>query len=467
MTFLSKIFIENYIGKQIHMIGIGGSSMSGLAKMLVSLGYQVSGSDNAKSHTTDQLELLGITVFIGHNENNIKEADLVVYSAAILEDNPEREEADRRQIPSMDRAALLGQLMKNYSESIAISGTHGKTSVTGMLSQILIESQVDPTIHIGGNLDFIGGNIHIGQAPLFITEACEFNGSFLHMSPTIAVVLNIEEDHLDYYKDIHHIESTFASFVSLLPEKGLLIGNGDDERVVKLMNNSNKKFVSFGISSVNDFYPENLTFNTLGMGSFTFMNKGTSLGKVHLMVPGVFNVLNALAALTTAFYLKADMDTACLSLSHFVGVHRRFEKTGEVDGVVLYHDYAHNPTEMSNILSVAKMQPHNRLWAVMQPHTYSRVKRLFKDYLTCTKEADFTLVTDIYAAREKDPGDIHSSMIVNGMKEHHINAHLTPTFDDTEAYLRAHWQPGDLVITMSCGNIDLLNEQIHNHGDTE
>ena len=410
---------------------------------------------------------MGIPIAIGHRRDNVLGADLVIYSAAILADNPEIVEAKAQNIPLLERAELLGQLMKNYTQSVAISGTHGKTSVTGMLAQALIEANANPTIHIGGVLDFIGGSTHIGSKDLFIAEACEFNGSFLHMFPTMALVLNIEEDHLDYYKDIKAIEEAFLAFVSLLPQQdGLIIGNGDDPLVLSLLTKAGRPSKTFGLAPNNDFYPANLTYNTLGMGAFTLMHQKEALGQVHLMVPGFFNVQNALAALAAAYELGADMTLACGALSHFTGVHRRFEKTGEVDGVTLYHDYGHNPTEMKNALSVAKMQPHNRLWAVVQPHTYSRVKRLFKDYLTCTSGADFTLVTDIYAAREKDPGDIHSSMLVEGMKNHGIDAHLTPSFDDTEAYLRAHWQPGDLVITMSCGNINLLNEQIQNNGNT-
>ncbi len=458
--------IEDYKGKTIHMIGIGGSSMSGLAKMLLELGYKVQGSDNAQSHTTDELKTLAIPVSIGHIKNNISGADFVVYSAAISNENPEIIEAKALHLPMIERAELLGQLMKNYPQSVAISGTHGKTSVTGMLAQALIESNLDPTVHIGGKLDFIGGSTHIGNNELFIAEACEFNGSFLHMHPTTALVLNIEEDHLDYYKDLKAIEEAFFDFISLLPQSGLVIGNGDDQKVTALLTKANRKSSRFGLEATNDFYPANLQYNTLGMGSFTLMHQNQSLGEVHLSVPGAFNVLNALAALSAAYHLGAEMALATKALSHFLGVHRRFERTGEVDGVVLYHDYAHNPTEMRNVLSVAKMQPHNRLWAVMQPHTYSRVKRLFNDYLTCTSAADFTLVTDIYAAREKDPGDIHAAMLVEGMKAKGVNAHLTPTFNDTEAYLRANWQPGDLVITMSCGNINMLNEQIQNNGDS-
>ena len=452
--------IRDYQGKRVHMIGIGGSSMSGLAQMLLEKGYHVTGSDNVHSHSVEKLEAMGVPVAVGHREENVRGADMAVYSAAILPDNPERMELGRLMIPNMERAALLGQLMEGYRKAVGISGTHGKTTTTAMLSQILMEGGLDPTIHIGGHLDAVGGSTRIGGGDAFIAEACEFSGSFLHMRPTIALVLNIEEDHLDYYRDIDDIQDAFGKYLALLPENGLAIGWGDDFRVMRLFEALDRENQTFGFDGKNDWQPSQLHYDTLGRGSFDLLYKGKKLCHVAMAVPGSFNVLNGLAALACAYRLGADMQKAALSLGRFSGAHRRFELTGVVQGVKLYHDYGHNPTEMRNALSIAKLQPHNRLWAVMQPHTYSRVKRLFKDYLPCTKAADITLVTDIYAAREKDPGDIHASMVVLGMRENGIDAHHTPTFNDTEAYLRAHWQPGDLVITMGCGNINLLNEQI-------
>ncbi len=452
--------IREFLGKRVHMIGIGGSSMSGLAQMLLEKGYRVTGSDNMQSHTVEKLSAMGIPVAVGHRAENVQGADLAVYSAAILPDNPERVALAELQIPNMERAALLGQLMEGYSEAVAISGTHGKTTTTAMLSQILLEGGMDPTIHIGGRLDAVGGSTRIGGGEAFVAEACEFSGSFLHMHPTVAVILNIEEDHLDYYKDINDIQDAFGKFLSLLPETGMAVGWGDDFRIAALLEKLPVKTQTFGFGDKNDWRPAELHYDALGRGSFDLLFRGKKLCHVDMAVPGNFNVLNGLAAMACAGYLGADMAKAAFSLGRFSGAHRRFEHTGTVQGVKLYHDYGHNPTEMKNALSIAKLQPHNRLWAVMQPHTYSRVKRLFDDYLTCTAAADITLVTDIYAAREKDPGDIRASMVVEGMVKNGIDAHLTPTFDDTEAYLRAHWQPGDLVITMGCGNINLLNEQI-------
>ncbi|MDY3816298.1 MAG: UDP-N-acetylmuramate--L-alanine ligase [Candidatus Limiplasma sp.] len=456
--------IRDYQGKHIHMIGIGGSSMSGLAQMLLEKGYRLTGSDNLETYTTRHVrEDLHIPVTIGHKAENVHGADLVVYTVAILPDNPERVEMERLGIPSIERATLLGQLMEGYGTAIGVCGAHGKTSTTSMLSQVMMECGMDPTIHIGGQLDFIGGSTRIGKSDTFLAEACEFNASFLHLRPTVAVVLNIDADHLDFYKDIDDIQQTFGKFLALLPQNGCAIGNGDDRRVVELLKALSCAHYTFGFGETCDYRPLNLQYDELGRGDFDLAFQGQVLGHVAMQVAGSFQVDNALATLACAHYQHADMQKACHAMSEFKGAHRRFELTSVVEGVKLYHDYGHNPTEMRNVLSVARLQPHNRLWAVMQPHTYSRVKRLFDDYLTCTRDADITLVTDIYAAREKDPGDIKAEMVVEGMKRHGINAVHTPSFDDTEIYLREHWQPGDLVLTMGCGNINQLNDQILEH----
>lgn len=456
--------IRDYQGKHIHMIGIGGSSMSGLAQMLLEKGYVVSGSDNLETYATKHLRNdLHVPVTIGHKAENVHGADFVVYTVAILPDNPERVEMERLGIPNIERATLLGQLMEGFGTAIGVCGAHGKTTTTSMLSQVLMECGMDPSIHIGGSLDFIGGSTRIGKSDTFLAEACEFNASFLHLRPTVAVVLNIDADHLDFYRDIDHIQETFGKFLALLPQDGLAIGNGDDKRIMQLLGALACQTLTFGMENDCDYMPLNLRYDEFGHAEFDLGYRGQALGHVRLTVPGAFQVYNALAALSCAHARGADMATACHAMSEFKGAHRRFELTGTIDGVKLYHDYGHNPTEMRNVLEVAHMQPHNRLWAVMQPHTFSRVKRLFADYLTCTKVADITLVTDIYAAREKDPGDIKAEQIVAGMRENGINAIHTPTFDDTEAYLRNHWQPGDLVLTMGCGNINQLNDRIQAH----
>ena len=461
------VHIRDYKGKQIHMIGIGGSSMSGLAEMLLKEGYTLSGSDNANSHAVERLRQKGVPVTVGHFAENVEGKDLIIFSAAILPDNPERMQAKALGIPEMERSVLLGQLMQNHAHAVCVSGTHGKTTTSSMIAQALLDCGKDPTVHIGGRLDALGGGSRVGGKDVFVAEACEFHGSFLEMSPTTAVVLNIEEDHLDYYKDIHDICRAFGNFLALLPENGVAIGWGEDPWIPGLFEKLSCKTITYGMGEGCDYYPENLSYSDTGCARFDVMYKGEKEAFVSLSVPGKFNVLNSLAAYAAVRSAGVEAEEAAKALTAFTGVHRRFELTGVIDGVKMYHDYGHNPTEMKAALDVARMQRPGRLWAVMQPHTYSRVKGLFGDYLTCTAAADFTLVTDIFAAREKDPGDIRTEMLIEGMRKNGIDAVHTPTFNDTEKYLRAHWQPGDLVLTMGCGNINLLNEQMQLHGDTK
>lgn len=458
--------ISDFKGRRVHMVGIGGSSMSGLAEMLLKKGYIVTGSDKSPSHAVERLEKMGITVMIGHNAANIHGADLLIYSAAIAEDNPERMEAKQLGIPEMERSTLLGELMLGHDQVVCISGAHGKTSTSGMIAQSLMECGLDPTVHIGGRLDAIGGSSRIGKENVFVAEACEFHGSFLEMHPTVAIVLNIDNDHLDYYGTIDNIEAAFGNFLSLVPPEGYALGYGEDFRVKRLLSKQSCHTRTFGMTAECDYYPVHLTYNDIGCPIFDVYYHDHFLGHIEMKVSGAFHVLNALASVAAAHVLGAPMDVITDSLSHFKGVHRRFELTGIIDQVELYHDYGHNPAEMRAAVSVAKAHHPHRVWAVMQPHTYSRVKLLFNDYLTCTQEADITLVTDIYGAREVDPGDIKTEMLIEGMTKNGVKAIHTPSFDDTEAYLRAHWEPGDLVLTMGCGNINLLNEQINNHGDT-
>lgn len=456
--------IRDFAGKRIHMIGIGGSSMSGLAEMLTDLGYTVSGSDRSDGYLLGDVRSKGVTVFIGQKAENVHGADLVVFSAAIAKDNPERAEAERLGIPMMERAYLLGQLMEFCPVSVGVAGTDGKTTTSSMLSQILLENGRDPSISIGGKLDAIGGGMRVGHGGLFVAEACEFNRSFLHMAPTVAVILNIKADHLDCYRDIDEIEETFGRFLSLLPENGTAIGNGDDPRVVRQLKNCGRQVVTFGMDSTSNWYPEELTEDEAGYYSFSAVKNGVKQASVTMGVPGLFNVADALAAIAAADVLGIPAEKCVTTLEKFVGAHRRFELTDTMNGVEIFTDYGHNPVEMRNAISIARKRCRGKLWAVMQPHTFSRVRTLFDEYLTCTEEADYTLVTDICAAREKDPGDLNSGMLVEGMKKNGIDAVWTPSFDDTEKYLRSHWHKGDLVITMGCGDINMLNEQIHEHG---
>ena len=455
--------IRDYAGGRIHLIGIGGSSMSGLAEMLIDQGYEVTGSDRDEGYLIHHVREKGGRVMIGHRAGNVHGADFVVYSAAISPENPERAEADRLGIPSIERAVLLGQLMEGFPKAVGICGAHGKTTVTSMVSQILTESGMDPSIHIGGRLDAIGGSTRIGHSGIFVAEACEFNRSFLQLRPTVAVVLNIDADHLDCYKDIDEIEETFGQYLQLLPENGVAVGNGDDPRVRRQMEKLACRKVFFGTGPENDWVPEEIEEDSLGCSSFLLRCPGRKKIRAEINVPGSFNRMNGLAAIATACELGAEPEKAAEILKRFTGAHRRFERTDVIDGVEIFHDYGHNPTEMRNALSIARKRCRGTLWAVMQPHTFSRVRTLFDQYLTCTEEADITLVTDICAAREKDPGDLNSGMLVEGMKRNGIEAYWTPGFDDTEAFLRSRWKAGDLVLTMGCGDINMLNDQIHRH----
>lgn len=445
------------------MIGIGGSSMSGLAMMLADRGYRITGSDRDEGYLISGIRDKVEKIMIGHRAENVHGADLIVYSAAIREDNPERVEAGRLGIPQLERAFLLGQLMENFPQAVGVCGTHGKTTTTSMLSQMLVENGMDPCVHIGGVLDAIGGSVRAGHGDIFVTEACEFNRSFLQMPPTLAVVLNIEADHLDCYRDIDEIESVFGEYLNMLPEDGVAIGNGDDPRVRRQIEKLDRSRIFFGMSPENDWYPTELTEDERGYASFDLTCRGRKITRVTMGVPGDFNVMNALASLAAADALSLPPEKAAATLTRFTGAHRRFELTDTVDGVEIFQDYGHNPTEMKSALSIARKRCRGTLWAVMQPHTFSRVRTLFDDYLTCTAIADKTLVTNICAAREKDPGDLNSGMLVEGMRKNGIDAVWTPSFDDTEKYLREHWQAGDLVITMGCGDINLLNDQIHRH----
>ncbi|MDR2657210.1 MAG: UDP-N-acetylmuramate--L-alanine ligase [Oscillospiraceae bacterium] len=458
--------IKDFAGKRVHMIGIGGSSMSGLAELLMKRGYMVSGTDRDDGYMIGILRGQGANVTIGHDPEVVDGADMVVYTAAIAQDNPELVRARELNIPTITRAELLGQLMQGYEQAVGVCGAHGKTTTSAMLAQALIGAGFDPTVHLGGRFDAIGGSTRIGDETMFVAEACEFNASFLQLRPTIAVVLNIDADHLDYYRDIEHIQETFETFAAMLPDDGVVIGNGDDPRVRRLMDNARCRKISFGLKDTNDWYPDNLVLDERGRPKFGVVHDGKRVADAALAVYGEFSVYNALAALAAAVELGAEPERAAAALNAFQPVHRRFEITGTVDGVTLVHDYGHNPPEMRNAMKVAAMQPHNHLWAVMQPHTYSRLKGLFADYIHCCDEANTILVTDIFAAREVDPGDIHATALVDAMRGQGLDAVYTPTFDDAERYLRQHWHPGDLVLTMGCGNINLLNAQIEAHGDT-
>ena len=458
--------IFDYKGKRVHFIGIGGSSMSGLAGYLQQTGYTVTGSDRMKSHKTEHLEAAGIPVAIGHDAANVYGAHVIVYSAAIGTDNAERLEAVRLGIPQIERCDLIGQLMEGHPFAVGVSGTHGKTTTTSMLAQSFLCAGANPTIHIGGELDFIGGSTHVGDRHDFICEACEYNGSFLHFKPSVAIILNIDEDHLDYYRDIDDIEAAFARYAALVPPDGWCIAWGDDLRARRVCENAACRHMTFGLGEHCMLRPVNLRYDERGCASFSAALDGTILGDFRLNVSSEANMFDALAVICTAHIRGLDMSKVSEALASFTGAHRRFELTSVTDGVECYTDYGHNPAEIRNALKIASMRPHGALWSVWQPHTYSRTKALFDQFVGTFDLADHLLITDIMGAREADPGDISSEMLIAPLRARGVDAVLTPTFDDAEAWLRDHWKRGDLMISHGCGNIDLLNEQIALHGDT-
>lgn len=439
----------------IHFIGIGGISMSGLAEIMHDRGHIVTGSDMKTSSTIQHLEALGIEVFPSHSSSNItNDIDLVVYTAAVHDDNPELIAARAHHIPTLVRAEFLGSLMKTYDYPICISGTHGKTTTTSMLSEILIDTGLNPTITVGGILKSIKGNIRLGGSDYFVTEACEYCDSFLNFFPKIGIILNVEEDHMDYFKDINQIRGSFKNFGKLIPWDGFLAINGHINQVNELTDDMICKVETFGLDDSFDWYAKNIHLNEQACPSFDVYYRGENKGHVALHVPGMHNVLNCLSVCAVCNFLKIDINQVNLGLTLFTGPDQRFEIKGKIHNITIVDDYAHHPTEIAATLEVAKSYPHERLFVVFQPHTYTRTKAFLDDFATALSNTDYLIVTDIYAAREKNPGDIHAKDIINKIHNHDNTALYIEDFGEIADYLLEHCLPGDLIITMGAGNIN-------------
>ena len=452
---------RSFAGGRVHMIGIGGASMCGIAALLKERGYTITGSDRIDGESMRMLREQGIRAVAGHSADSVEGADLVVYSMAIPEDHVELAAARKKGIPVIERSVLLGQISGEFETSLAVCGTHGKTTTVSMLTQILIDTGMDPTVHIGGVLDTIGGSVRSGKSGLFLTEACEYRRNFMNVRATDAILLNIDADHLDYYRDIEEIESSFGDYLKRIPQNGWVLGNGDDERALRQLGELGCSCETFGVSEHCDYRMVHASEDENGYVSFDMLHKNEKLCSVRMGVPGMFNAANALAALAAAHHLGVDLNAAAKIIQGFRGAHRRFELTGTCNGAELFHDYGHNPKEMQNAIHIARKRcKQGRLWAVIQPHTFSRVKTLYDGYLTCVQEADVVLVTDIFAAREDDPGDIDSGMLVESMKERGVDAILTPTFKDAADLLTSQLKRGDLAITLGCGSIYMLNDML-------
>ena len=360
----------------IHFIGIGGISMSGLAKILKHRGFTISGSDTSKSSLTKELEDIGCKIsYMQSAENITDDIDLVVYTAAINPDNPEYRQALNKDMDMLSRADLLGQIMKNFNQAINVAGTHGKTTTTSMISEILIEAQLDPTISVGGILESIGGNLRLGGSDIFLTEACEYTNSFLSFYPTIDVILNVEEDHLDFFKDINDIRHSFKLFTERLPQTGILIINSDIDNIEYFYNDTCVKVITFGTNPyTSTFSLKDIVCDKLGNYSYTLLVNNEAAGKISLRVPGLHNVTNSLAAAALGYELSIPFEVISKGLYNFSGTKRRFEYKGTFNGVTVIDDYAHHPSEITATLTSAQKYPHRDIWCVFQPHTYTRTK---------------------------------------------------------------------------------------------
>jgi len=438
--------------KRIHLIGIGGCSMNGLALILQSQGHEVTGSDRERTQFTDSLDHAGIPFSVGHTGEYVRDADLVIYSAAIKPDNPERQMAKELGIPELERSVALGQISERYDSVVAIAGCHGKTTITSMLAHINAAANQDATVHVGGYVDLLRGGVRVGHDGTFITEACEYVESFLTLAPTMALINNIDDDHLDYYKDIDHIVMAFQKFLARLPEDGLFIGCTDDERVKQLVDNFKGRKKTYGLHN-GSYRPADIVFNEMGCPAFTIEKDGEALGSVQLAVPGLHNVLNALAAYVVAEELGVGFADYAEAMAGFTNTKRRFEYYGERNGIRYFHDYGHHPGEIRATLDAATRVPHRKLYCVFQCNSYTRAKTLFCENVTCFRDADAVLVPDIYPGREKDTGLVHALDMVAGINKVSGNAVYLGTFGAIRSWLDEHGEAGDLVVTVGSGDV--------------
>ena len=445
----------------VHFIGIGGISMSGLAEILLTEGFSVSGSDSKASELTSSLEAKGVKLFVGQRASNISDKiDLVVYTAAIHSDNPEYQAVLEKEIPALSRADLLGQIMRNYKIPVAVSGTHGKTTTTSMISEILLHGEVDPTLSIGGILPSIHGNIRIGESEIFVTEACEYTNSFLSFFPKIGIILNIEADHLDFFKDLEDIRNSFHSFAKLIPKDGTLIINNAIENLEEIIGDLECKIITFGLDDKSDYYASDISYDELACGNFTLNRRKGKSENLTLGVPGAHNVVNALAAVALADLLDIDSVSCKAALKDFTGTNRRFQLKGKIGGITLIDDYAHHPTEIIATLSTARKYPHKTIWCVFQPHTYTRTHALLHEFAEALSLADKIVLADIYAARETNTLGISSRTLQQEIEKIGGECYYFPTFDEIENFLLENCINGDLLITMGAGDIVKIGENL-------
>ncbi len=454
MELSIKPYIENK--KKIHLVGIGGVSMNSLAELLLSMGVPVSGSDRAHSAVIERLERLGACVHYGHEAQNVEGASLVIRTAAVHDDNPEIMRAHELEIPVMERAEAWGCLMMDYQDVICLSGTHGKTTSTSMMTLIAMQAALDPTVMVGSNLPAIGGTLRIGGHECFVAESCEYCNSFLSFSPTIAVILNVEADHLDFFKDIDDIVHSFHEFCLRTPENGLVVTNADDIHAMRAVQGVDRKILTFGVSQTANVRPENVTIEN-GYYRFDVMADKQFYTHVELAVPGYHNMLNALACCAAAWFLKIAGEHVTAGLAQFKGSSRRFERTGKMkNGALVVDDYAHHPSEMRATLETARQMDFARIFCVFQPHTYTRTKALFSEFTEALHLCDQAVLAPIYAAREQNTIGIYASDLAKEIP----GAESFENFHEIAAYLERETREGDLVITMGAGDIYRVGQML-------
>lgn len=449
--------IDAHAMKNIHFIGIGGVSMSGIANLLLDKGYHITGSDRERNHFVRRLEEKGAVVAIGQKAENIQNPDLIVYTDAILPENEELVAAKNSGVPCITRGVMLGALMKNYPKSIAVSGTHGKSTTTSMIAEVLLKADTDPTILLGGDLDGIGGNFQIGQSDYFLTEACEYKGNILYYFPRIAIVLNADLDHVDFFQTQEKFTEYFQKYMNNLSPDSLAILNADDEQTLTLIPHVKGRIVTFGIENPDaDYNATDLHVNADKGFTFTVRKKNGDAHEVSLTVLGRHNVYDATAAFIATLESGVAVEEIQAGLRRYTNLHRRQEVIGQKNGATVMTDYGHHPLEIKTTLEAIRYRDEKRLIVVFQPHTYSRTKRLMDDFAASFDKADLTIVTDIYAARENHDPTVHSTQLVQKMEERGVPVKYISTFEEAKTWLLDEMKDGDLVLTTGCGNPDVL-----------
>lgn len=433
--------------KRIHFIGIGGSGMCPLAEILHCWGYEITGSDNNTGDNIDKLRGLGIKVTLGQKAENLEGAEIIVYTAAILKDNPELVAAKESGIPCFERAKLFGAITRRYSECIGVCGTHGKTTVTSMLTQIFVMAQKDPTAVIGGRLPLIDSHGIAGKSELMVCEACEYGAHFLDLAPDVALILNVDEDHLEFFGNLDNIIKCFKDFCLLTSKT--IIYNGDDANTVKAVEGVERKKISFGRGDSNDYYAENITYNRGAFAEFDIMHNGEKLTRVSLKIPGEHNIVNTLGAFAAAIDAGCTAEECKVGIESFSGAGRRFEILAEIDGITVADDYAHHPEELRVTLESVMKMGYKTVWAVFQPFTYSRTKILFDDFVKVLQIPDKCVMTEIMGSREVNTYDIYT----RDLAEKIPGSVWFNTFEEISDYVIDRAVSGDIILTMGCGDI--------------